>query len=136
MDAHSLDQIRQVVADATQGLRQDIAASAATLRQEMAASTTELRQEIAASATTLRDDLSEVKRHTGVLVEDLHHKLDLVIEGHQLLRQQIAESRSENERQARETRALIQLSYHQLQERVESLERRVETIEQRLGFSM
>ena len=37
--------------------------------------------------------------------------------------------------QFRETRALIQLSYGQIQERVERLEQRVRTIEQHLGLT-
>ncbi len=39
------------------------------------------------------------------------------------------------EREFLETRALIQLSYHQLQQRVETLEGKVQIIERRLGLS-
>lgn len=66
-----------------------------------------------------------MKRHTGVLFEALQHKLDLVIKGQQFLREQIADFHSELVSQFRETRALIQLSYQQLDQRVENLERRL-----------
>jgi hypothetical protein len=66
VDAESQAQIRQIVGEATQTLRQEFQAG-----------------------------LTETKRHTGVLVEDLHHKLNLVIEGQQGLHQRIQDVRSE-----------------------------------------
>lgn len=106
MDAESLAQIREIVTGATQALRQEF-----------------------------QDGLAETKRHTGILVEDLHHKLDLVVEGQQFLRQQVQDVHSEIEHESQETRALLRLSYQQLHQRVENLERRVQTIEQHLGLS-
>jgi hypothetical protein len=47
-----------------------------------------------------------------------------------------ADDREHVDNQFRETRALIQLSYGQLQERVERLEQRVRTIEQHLGLTV
>ncbi len=164
MDADSLTQIRQIVTEASQGLReemgalrgelrQEILSSSSALRGEMQSLRTELRQEIVATATTLREemgglrqevsasaatlreDIADAKRHTGVLVEDLHHKLDLVIEGQQFHRQQFVDIRSEIHQESRDTRAMLQLSYHQLQERVENLERRLQTVEQHLGLA-
>ncbi|CAE6732959.1 MULTISPECIES: hypothetical protein [Nitrospira] len=124
MDTDSLAQIRQIVTEASQGLR-----------EEMGGLRTELRQEMAAMTATLREDIADAKRHSGILVEDLHHKLDLVIEGQQFQRQQLVDIRSEIHLESRDTRAMLQLSYHQLQERVESLERRLQTVEQHLGLS-
>ena len=60
MDTESLAQIRQIINESSQGLRAEI-----------------------------QENLTETRRHTGVLVEDLHHKLDLVVEGQQFIRQQI-----------------------------------------------
>lgn len=85
MDAESQAQIRQIVTEATQALRHEI-----------------------------QEGLAETKRHTGVLVEDLHHKLDLMIEGQQVLHQQVQDVRSEIEHESQETRALLRLSYQQL----------------------
>jgi chromosome segregation ATPase len=66
----------------------------------------------------------ELKRHTGVLVEGLHHEVHLLadslgthVEAEHVRHQAIQE-------QFRETRALIHLSYEQLRQRVENLERR------------
>lgn len=112
-------------------LRQEMGATATTLREEMGS----LRQEVSASAATLREDIADAKRHTGVLVEDLHHKLDLVVEGEQFHRQQFVDIRSEIHQESRDTRAMLQLSYHQLQERVENLARRLQTVEQHLGLA-
>jgi hypothetical protein len=69
------------------------------------------------------DRFEEVKRHTGVLAEDLRKEVHLLAEGlathieaenvrHQAIQEQF-----------RETRALIHLSYEQLHQRVENLER-------------
>ncbi|MFB3924138.1 MAG: hypothetical protein ACE145_20645 [Terriglobia bacterium] len=57
------------------------------------------------------------------------------MEGHQALYQKIESQERKMEREFLETRALIQLSYHQLQQRVETLEGKVQIIERRLGLS-
>lgn len=94
-------------------------------------------QEIVGAATeSLRADIADARRHTGVLTEGLRHELQLVAEGFQLhLGRRHAEERTYLDDQFRETRALIQLSYGQIQERVERLEQRVRTIEQHLGLA-
>lgn len=72
----------------------------------------------------------------GVLAEGLRHDVQLVAEAEQLHSEQLADIRREVEMQARETRALLQLSHEQIQQRVEILERRVQLIEQPLGLSV
>ncbi len=71
----------------------------------------------------VNDGIEEVKRHSGVLAEGLHHEVRLMaeslathIEAEHVRHQAIQE-------QFRETRALIHLSYDQLRQRVENLER-------------
>jgi hypothetical protein len=97
----------------------------------------QIQQLIASSTDTLRGELADSKRHAGVLAEGLRHELQLVAEGFQMhLDRRHAEDRSFLEEQFRETRALIQLSYGQIQERVERLEQRVRTIEQHLGLTI
>jgi len=120
MDKEMLEQIQQMITTATDSLRLDF-------RQEMAGMKADLRQEIASSAAGLREEIADGKRHAGILAEDLHHKLDLVVEGQQFLRQQITDVRSDMDSQTRETRALLQLSYRDLNERVERLEQRRDT---------
>lgn len=118
MDADSLAQIQLIVTTATDGLRQ------------------ELRQEVRTAASSLREEMADTKRHTGVLIEGLRHELQLVTEGVQLhLERRHAEEHDYLDHQFQETRALIQLSYGQLHERVERLEQRVRAIEQHLGLS-
>ena len=60
MDTESLAQIRQIINESSQGLREEI-----------------------------QENLAETRRHTGVLVEDLHHKLDLVVEEQQCIQESL-----------------------------------------------
>lgn len=154
MDPESLAQVERIVTAATDGLRQDIAAlrqsqeaTAAELRQEITATATGLREEMTAlrqsteaTATDLRQEMAttaeDIKRHTGVLTEGLRHDLQLVAEGFQMhLDRRHAEDREYMDREFRELRALLKLSYAQPHDRVENLEQRVRTIEQHLGLS-
>lgn len=113
MDVESLAQIRQIVTEVAQGVR----------------------EEMAVLGTDLRSEITDTKRHMGVLTEGLRHELQLVAEAVQLQSERMTDVRREVEIQARETRALLQLSYEQLQQRVGNLEDRVQIIEQRLGLS-
>ncbi len=103
MDQESRAQIQQIVGAATEAHRAD-------------------------HTGTLRTEIADTKRHAGVLTEGLRHELQLVAEGFQMhLDRRHADDREHLDNQFRETRALIQLSYGQLQERVERLEQRVRT---------
>ena len=106
MDAKSLAQVQQIGTAAVVSLREEMQASAA-----------------------------EIKGHTGVLIEDLHHKLELVVEGLQFVRQSVVDVRAEITHESRETRALLKLSYEQLHLRVETLEHDVVRLTHRLGNS-
>jgi hypothetical protein len=120
VDQESLAQIQQIVGAATEALRTDIAG---------------VKRHTDVVAEALRADIADAKRHTGVLTEGLRHELQLVAEGFQMhLDRRHTDDREHLDNQFRETRALIQLSYGQLQERVERLEQRVRTIEQHLGL--
>jgi len=141
MDAESLAQIQQIVTStvnvAEERLGQEIGkktdALAASLTQEFGEKTDAL----AASLTQeFGEKFEEVKRHSGVLHEDVLHRLDLVVEGHQALHQKIDGLEARMDHEFLETRALIQLSYRQLQQRVEILEDKVQVIEKRLGLSV
>jgi len=132
VDAESLAQIERLVTSAAEGLRQEIADARADLRQEIGATRADLRQEIADVRASLQQQIANVSvdlgqkiNHTGV-AEGLHAHVD----------RRHAEDREYFDRQFRETRALIQLSYEQLHQRVESLEHRVRTIEQHLGLTV
>ena len=69
----------------------------------------------------MREGQEEIKRHNGILIEDLHRQLQLVAEGlmtHIDVRH--AEERASNAEHFRENRALFQLCF----QRVENLERK------------
>ncbi|MDO9120068.1 MAG: hypothetical protein Q7U39_19110 [Nitrospira sp.] len=96
----------------------------------------QIQQIVGAAAEALRADIADAKRHTGVLTEGVRHELQLVAEGFQLhLDRRHADDRAYLDEQFKETRSLIQLSYGQIQERVERLEQRVRSIEQHLGLT-
>ncbi len=111
MDAESLTQVERIVTAVVSGAE-------GRLRKEFG------------------EKIEEAKRHSGVLYEDVLRRLDLVVEGHQALDQKIEKLEARMEYEFLETRSLIQLSYRQLQERVETLEHRVQIIEKRLGLSV
>lgn len=96
----------------------------------------QIQQIVTAASESLRAEIADGKRHAGVLTEGLRHELQLMAEGFQMhLDRRHADDRAYLDEQFRETRALVQLSYGQIQERVERLEQRVRTIEQHLGLT-
>lgn len=139
MDQESLEQIRQIVTEATQGLRTEMQAGLTGLRQDMGSLAGDLRQGIASSSDGLRREMGslagelrreiiaaseENKRHTGVLYDDLQHKIELVIEGQQGIKHEVQELREKMDEDTRDTRALLRASYQDLHLRVERLEHR------------
>ena len=130
MDPDSLAQVERIITAATNGLRQDMAA----LRQSTEATATDLRREMTTTAEDikrhtgvliegLRHDMAalrqstettagDIKRHTGVLIESLRHDIQSVAEGFQMhLDRRHAEDREYMDREFRELRALLKLSY-------------------------
>ena len=79
MDQESLAQIKQIVTEATEAVEG------------------RLRQEIHQTEGRLRGEISDVKRHTGVLVEHLGHKISLLAEGQQAARQYMEDFRFPSE---------------------------------------
>ncbi len=75
----------------------------------------------------------ETKRYMGVLSEDIQHKIDIVVEGHQLLNQKIDNLSQEMKEGDRETRAMIKFPYDQLNRRVTTVESEVTTLKSRVG---
>ena len=96
----------------------------------------QIQQIVGAATDALRTEIVDAKRHSGVLTEGLRHEIQLVAEGFQMHLDRLhADDRVYLDEQFRETRALIQLSYGRIQERVERLEQRVRTIEQHIGLT-
>jgi hypothetical protein len=132
MDSESLAQVERIVTAAANGLRQDIA----TLRQSTDTTAADLRNEMTTLRRATETTAEDIKRHTGVLIEGLRHDLQSVTEGFQMhLDCRHAEDREYMEREFREGRALLKLSYTQLHDRVETLNQRVNRIGQHLGLS-
>ena len=135
MEKDMLEQIQQMITTATESLRQEMTGIASrldqkvdglatSLRAEMVGMKTDLRQEMGSMESRLSERLEETKRHSGILAEDLHHKLDLVIEGQQFLGQRIDNVQTDLDSKNRETRVFLELSYRQLNDRLDRHEQR------------
>lgn len=61
------------------------------------------------------------KAHVGVLTEDFQHKLDLVVEGHEVLRKEIREVRDESKAKHEQTAFLLRA----LNDKVDGVENRL-----------
>jgi uncharacterized protein YceH (UPF0502 family) len=79
-----------------------------------------------------RETVEEIKRHFGVVAEDLRDEIRAVAEGQQDLRRELDGFRGEVTREFEETRALIRLSYGELDRRVRGLESEVADLRTRL----
>jgi archaellum component FlaC len=78
----------------------------------------EIRREIS-------DRSEETKRHTGVLVEDLRHQVQLVAEGFAVFVDgRYAQDQANIDRRFDETNALIRSLYAQINQRFENIERK------------
>jgi uncharacterized coiled-coil DUF342 family protein len=93
-----------------------------------------------------RDEMEEVKRHFGVVADGLRSEIRLVAEGHAALDEKLDETRQEMSEfhrefleflkdiqvEFRELRALIKLSYVELDERLKNVERELLLLKSRL----
>ena len=61
-----------------------------------------------------QEQVEEIKRHFGVIAEALRSDVRLVAEGHSVIRREIQEFRGEVGDEFREVRALLRLSFAQL----------------------
>ena len=72
----------------------------------------------------VNDRIDEVKRHNGVLIEDLRYQVRLVAEGFAtFVDGRYTQDQAKIDRRFDETNALIRSSYNHLHQRVENLER-------------
>ena len=76
--------------------------------------------------------IEEVKRHTGVLAEDLRREVQLVAEGFAVFVEgRYTQDQANIARQFRETHALIRSSYDHLQQQQDQTRQRVENLERK-----
>lgn len=74
----------------------------------------------------------ETQRYIGVLSEDFQHKLDVVVEGHQVLSKKIDDLKEESRKEHEETRSMLKLSYRELDKRDHTLESAHSTLKTRV----
>ena len=69
-----------------------------------------------------QEQVEEIKRHFGVLAEALRGDVRLVAEGHAVIRRELQAFRGETRDEFQEVRALLRLSFAQLDRRISTLE--------------
>jgi ABC-type phosphate transport system auxiliary subunit len=83
-----------------------------------------------------RETVEEIKRHFGIVVEDVRDEVRGVAEGVETLREEIRRElkdvKSGMAQEFEETRSLIRLSYGELDRRVKSLETEIADLRTRL----
>ena len=77
--------------------------------------------------------LTEVKKHFDVVAESLESKIQLVAEGVLNVNEKLDRLKDEVHRESEETRALIKLSYTELDRRLTTLEGAVDSLIRRVG---
>ncbi len=76
--------------------------------------------------------VEEIKRHFGVVVEALRSDIRKVAEGHSGIRPELQEMRDEFRDEFKEMRALMRLSFSQLDQRIRTLEPDISTLKARM----
>ena len=79
-----------------------------------------------------QESVEEIKRHFGIVVEGLHDRIGAVAEGQGAHREELQSFRGDVAHEFEETRALIRLSYGELDRRVRTLETEMADIRERL----
>jgi len=78
------------------------------------------------------EEIEEIKRHFGVVAESLRSDIRQIAEGHTVLRQELQGQREEIREEFKETRALLRLSFGQLDQRFDTLESDVSSLKSRI----
>jgi predicted nuclease with TOPRIM domain len=85
----------------------------------------QMRGEFEAVRGQMQEGFDEVKRHNGILIEDLRYKVQLVAEGFAtFVEGRYTQDQVRIDERFRETHALIRSTYNHLNQRVENLERK------------
>jgi CII-binding regulator of phage lambda lysogenization HflD len=78
-----------------------------------------------------------MKHQMGILVEDFNHKLDLVVEGHQILVEKIDATRTELKQDIKNLDQRLMMTEARLDKKIDTLEERlnnkIDTVEENLG---
>ncbi|MBH0178524.1 MAG: hypothetical protein HP491_11825 [Nitrospira sp.] len=76
--------------------------------------------------------VEEIKRHFGVVTEALRSDIRQIAEGHSGIRRELQEMRDEFRDEFKEMRALMRLSFSQLDQRIRTLETDISTLKARM----
>ncbi len=76
--------------------------------------------------------MEEIKRHFGVVAESLRSDIRQIAEGHDVIRHELQNQREELREDFKEAKALIQLSFSQLDQRIHTLESGVSALNSRV----
>jgi predicted nuclease with TOPRIM domain len=74
------------------------------------------------------EEMEEIKRHFGVVAESLRSDIRQMAEGHAVIRHELESRREEVRDEFKETRALMKLSFSQLDQRIDRLESDVSSL--------
>ena len=76
--------------------------------------------------------VEEIKRHFGVVAEALHSDIRQIAEGHSGIRRELQAMHDEFRDEFKEMRALMRLSFSQLDQRIRTLETDISTLKARM----
>lgn len=76
--------------------------------------------------------MEEIKRHFGVVAESLRSDIRQIAEGHATIRNELQDLRSEFKDEFKEMRALLRLSFSQLDQRIVTLESDISVLKSRM----
>jgi predicted nuclease with TOPRIM domain len=76
--------------------------------------------------------VEEIKRHFGVVAEAPRSDIRQIAEGHSGIRHELQEMRDEFRDEFKEIRALMRLSFSQLDQRIRTLETDISTLKARM----
>ena len=78
------------------------------------------------------EQMEEIKHHFGVVAESLRSDIRQIAEGHATIRHELQEHRREVRDEFKEMRALMRLSFSQLDQRIMALESDISTLKARM----
>jgi len=78
------------------------------------------------------EQLEELKRHLGVVTESLRSDIRQIAEGHAAIQQELHDHREEIRDVFKEMRAILRLSFSQLDQRIRTLESDVTMLKTRM----
>jgi len=78
------------------------------------------------------EQMEEIKRHFGVVAESLRSDIRQIAEGHGIIRHELQGLRGEFRDEFKEMRALMRLSFSQLDQRIHTLESDIATLKTRM----